>query len=100
MKASEIKPGMRNIDLELKIIEMDEPREFDTEKGQGKVATAVGKDDSGKVKISFWDEEIDRIEEEDTVEIQSGYSRLFKDEVHVSVGRYGDLEVLSDSEKS
>jgi len=100
MKASEVKPGMRNLDLELKIIQMDEPREFDTEKGQGRVVTAIGEDDSGEVKVSFWDDEIEKIEEGDIVNIQSGYSRLFKDDVHVSVGRYGELEVLSDSQKS
>ncbi len=100
MKASEVKPGMRNITLELKIVDIGEPHYFENEKGEGRVATATCEDDSGEVKVSLWDDEIDKVDVGDNIRIESGYSRLFKDKVHVNVGRYGELEVLNSSKNS
>ncbi len=94
MKASEVKPGMRNVSLDLKVVEKGEPHSFNTDKGKGRVATAVCEDDSGKVKISLWNDEIEKIEVGDKIHIENGYSRLFKDEVHVSAGKYGELKVI------
>lgn len=100
MKASRVKPGMRNLDLELKVIDKEEPHSFESEKGEGKVATAICEDDSGKIRVSLWNEDIDRVEIGDKIRIKSGYSRLFKDEVHVSAGKYGELQVLNNSNKA
>ena len=96
MKASEIKPGMRNIDLDLKVVEKEEPHSFQSDSGEGRVSTTVCEDDSGKVKVSLWNEEIDKVEVGDRIRIEGGYSRLFKDEVHVSAGKYGELKVVDD----
>ena len=96
MKAGEIMPGMRNIDLDLKGVEKEEPHSFQNDSGEGRVATTVCEDDSGQVKVSLWNDEIDKVEEGDRIRIEGGYSRLFKDEVHVSAGKYGELKVLSD----
>lgn len=94
MKASDIKPGMRRIDLDLKIVELEEPRPYLSRAGrEGKVTTAIGEDDSGRIKISLWNKDIDRVKVGSTVRIRNGYARLFRDEVHVSAGMYGKLEV-------
>jgi len=86
---------MRRIDLELTIVEMEEPRPYMKRDGtQGKVTTAVGEDDSGRIKLSLWDSEIDRVKVGNRVRITNGYARTFKNEVHVSAGMYGRLDVL------
>ncbi|MDI6820354.1 MAG: hypothetical protein QMC89_05580 [Candidatus Hodarchaeaceae archaeon] len=94
MKASDVKPAMRNIDLDLKIVEIEEPRSYIGRSGrEGRVTTAVGEDDSGRIKISLWDNDIDKVKVGSLVRIRNGYSRLFRDEVYVSAGMYGRLEV-------
>lgn len=100
MKANRVKPGMKNLDLELKVVDKEEPYSFESDKGEGRVVTAICEDDSGKIKVSLWDDEIDRVEVGDKIKIESGYSRLFKDEVYVSAGRYGELKVLDESMNS
>lgn len=95
MKAIEVRPDARRIDMELKIVEMEEPRTYTSRTGkEGRVTTAVGEDDSGRIKISLWDADIDRVKVGNRVKITNGYARLFRDEVHVSAGIYGKLEVL------
>ncbi|MBS3815070.1 MAG: DNA-binding protein [Hadesarchaea archaeon] len=101
MKASEVKPGMRSIDLELEVIEKSDPHSFVSNKsGEGRVSTAVCEDDSGEIKVSLWNEDIDKVEEGDQIRIKDGYSRLFQDEVHVSAGKYGELEVIGEGKES
>jgi replication factor A1 len=95
LKAREVRPDMRRIDLELRILEMEEPRTYLRRDGrEGRVTTAVAEDDTGKIKVSLWDSEIDRVKVGDKIRITNGYARLFRNEVHVSAGIYGRLEVL------
>lgn len=94
MKANDVKPEMRRIDLDLKIVEIEEPRPYVSRAGrEGRVTTAIGEDDSGRLKISLWDNDVDRVKVGNTVRIRNGYARLFRDEIHVSAGMYGKLEV-------
>ncbi|KXA91002.1 hypothetical protein AKJ57_02890 [candidate division MSBL1 archaeon SCGC-AAA259A05] len=95
MKADDVKPGMRNLDLELKVVDMEEPHTFEKKGKQGKVVTAVCEDDSGRVKVSLWDEDVDRVETGDRIRVEGGYSRLFKGELRVSAGRHGEIVVLT-----
>ena len=95
MKASDVRPEMRRVDLDLRIVEIEEPRPYVSRTGrEGRVTTAIGEDDSGRIKISLWDKDIDRVKVGCTVRIRNGYARLFRDEVHVSAGMYGRLEVV------
>jgi replication factor A1 len=95
VKTSDVKPEMRRVDLDMKIVEIEEPRSYASRTGkEGRVTTAIGEDDSGRIKISIWDKDIDRVKVGNTVKIRNGYARLFRDEVHVSAGIYGKLEVV------
>ena len=95
MKVSDVRPEMRRIDLELKVLEIEESRTYTRRDGQeGRVTTAVAEDETGKIKISLWDADIDRVKVGNNIKITNGYARLFRNEVHVSAGIYGKLEVL------
>ena len=55
MKARDVRPKMRHIDLDLKIVEIEEPRTYVRKDGrEGRVATAIGEDDTGRIKVSIW----------------------------------------------
>ena len=96
MKASDVKPGMQRMELELTIVEMEAPRAYTKRDGrEGRVASAIGEDDSGRIKVSLWDADVDRVKVGNKIKITNGYSRAFRDEVQVSSGLYGKLEVLS-----
>ncbi len=94
MKVSELKPGMRRVDLAGKILEISAPREVTTRAGeQSRVATAVLSDDSGSVKLTLWNEQIDQVATNDQVIIENGYVTSFRGETQLNVGRYGRLNV-------
>ena len=94
MKISELRPGTKNVNITVKIEEIEPAREVQSRTGeQLRVANAVASDDSGKVKMSLWNEDIDRVKANDTITIDNGYVSSFRGEIQLSVGKYGKLSV-------
>lgn len=96
MKIIELKPGMKRVDIAAKVLELSESREVTTRTGeQSRVVTAVVTDESGTVKLTLWNEQIDQVKVNDTVAIENGYVTSFRGETQLNVGRYGKLTVQS-----
>jgi len=94
MKISELKPGMRRVEVEAKVLNLSEAREVTTRAGeQSRVATADVTDDSGTVKLTLWNEQIDQVKVNSSVKIENGYVTSFRSETQLNVGRYGKLTV-------
>lgn len=95
MQISEIKDGMRRVDVEGQISETAEPRNVNLKSGgEARVAEYVLKDDSGTVKLVLWDDQIDQVHKDDKVKVSNGYTSAFRGEVRLNVGKYGKIEVL------
>jgi replication factor A1 len=95
MKISELKPGMRRVDVAgAKVLEISQPRDVTTRAGeQSRVAEAMVSDDSGTVKLTLWNEQIDQVKVNNSVSIENGYVTSFRGETQLNVGRYGKLTV-------
>jgi len=87
---------MRRVDVEAKVIQKSETREvrssYRNETYQ--VADAIIKDDTGTIKLTLWNEQIDQVNVDDTVKIENGYIRSFRGEIQLNAGKYGKLTVL------
>jgi replication factor A1 len=94
MKISELKPGMKRVDVTANVLSLSETREVTTRAGeQSRVATADVSDDSGTVKLTLWNEQIDQVKVNSSVKIENGYVTSFRGETQLNVGRYGKLTV-------
>ncbi len=94
MKIGELRPGMRAVSIIAKVLEISEARNVTTRRGeQSRVSTAVVSDDSGTVKLNLWNEQIDQVKVENTINIENGYVDSFRGETQLNVGRYGKLTV-------
>lgn len=96
MKIKELKNGMRRINLVAKVLEISEPREV-VSKFDGRVyrvADAIIGDDTGTIKLSLWNEQIELVKVNDTIKIENGYVRTFRGEIQLNVGKFGKLAVL------
>ena len=62
--------------------------------GELKVADAEIKDDSGKVKLTLWNDEINTINIGDKVKILKGWCNEYQGEMSISAGKFGQLEIL------
>jgi replication factor A1 len=96
MKISDLKAGMKRVDIKVKIVEVGEPREVDTKFGHNRVATATVEDETGKTKLSLWGEDIEKVSPDDFVEIKNGYITEFRGELQLNVGQYGKMNVAKE----
>jgi len=97
MKISELQPGQGNVDVEIEIVSIDEPKQFEKYGRTLRVANALAKDDSGQIKLSLWNENIDKVKAGQKVKITNGYVSEFQGERQLSTGKYGSMEILGSS---
>jgi len=94
LKIKELRSGMKKVDVAVNVVEISEPREVVTRYGEShRVATAVVSDESGTIKLSLWDANIDQVKVGDNIKIENGYVTTFRNENQLNVGRFGKLTV-------
>ena len=98
MQIKDLKPKMGNVDVVVDIIDVGAPREFQKFGKPGRVATAIAKDETGDVKLSLWNEDIDRVKAGDKVHISNGYSNEWQGEIQLTTGRMGKMEIVGKSD--
>lgn len=99
MKIKDLQPRQGNVDIVVEIIDMDEPKEFNKGDSQGRVANAMVRDDTGDMKITLWNDQIDQVKVGDKVRIQKGYVNEWQGEKQLTTGKFGTLEIIT-SEKA
>jgi len=94
MKISELKPGQGKVDIDVEIMSLEEPRAFNKFGNEIKVANAIVKDDSGEIKMSFWNQDIDKVKPGMKIKVTNGYVSEFKGEKQLSTGKFGKFEAI------
>jgi len=96
LKIRDLRDEMRRVDVEGKVIQKSETREVNSryKNETYRVADAIIRDDTGTIKLTLWNEQIDQVNVDDTVRIENGYIRSFRGEIQLNVGRYGKLTIL------
>ena len=54
------------------------------------------KDDSGEIKLTLWNDDIDNVNEGDKVHIINGYVNEWQGEMQLTTGKFGKLEVIKE----
>lgn len=94
MKISDIQERQGKIDVEVKVTEKGDVREFQKFGRAGRVCNAKVKDDSGEITLVLWNDEIDMVNIGDDLKITNGYCSEFKGDKQLTAGRFGKLEVV------
>ena len=83
-----------NVDIEIDIVDVGEAREFEKFGRSGKVATAIAKDETGDIKLTLWNEDIEKVKAGDRVKLTNGYVSEWQGEKQLTTGKLGKLEVI------
>ena len=94
MLIEDIQPKQGKINIKGKIIDISEIREFDKYGNKGRVANATLQDESGKITLTLWNSDIDKVKVGDAITIENGYCSEFQGEKQLTAGRYGTLKVV------
>ncbi|HLC61220.1 MAG TPA: hypothetical protein VJJ52_07370 [Candidatus Nanoarchaeia archaeon] len=98
MQVKDLKPKMGNVDVIVDVIDVGVPREFQKFGKPGRVATAIAKDETGDVKLSLWNEDIDVVKAGDKVHISNGYVNEWQGELQLTTGRMGKMEIVGKAD--
>lgn len=100
MKISDLQVGQGNADIEAEVVEVGEPREINKFGRSIRVATATIKDESGTIKMSLWNQDIDKVQAGSRIKVTNGYVNEFQGEKQFTTGKFGKMEVLENSGES
>lgn len=94
MQIKDLVARQGKVDLTAEVVEKAEPRSFNKMGSSGRVANAKIKDATGVVTLTLWNDDIDKVNVGDKVMITNGYVGEWKDELQLSTGKFGKLEVV------
>ena len=94
MNIAELKPRQGNVSIEAEVIDIGETKEFEKFGRKGRVANATIKDGSGEIKLTLWNDDIDKIKKGNKIKITNGYINEFQGEKQLTAGKFGKLEVV------
>jgi len=96
LNIKDLRNGMKRVDVEAQVTEKGNPREVMSRYKDETytVADAVVADETGSIKLTLWNEQIDQVKVNDKIKIENGYVTSFKGEIQLNAGKYGKLTVL------
>jgi replication factor A1 len=95
VKVGELTPTSRAVNVIAKTVSKSEVRSIASGRDGAphRVCDALVGDETGCVYLTLWDDNIEKVNEGDTVSIKNGYVNLFRGNMRLNVGRYGTLEI-------
>ena len=97
-KVNSLKPGLRNLNMTVKIVNIGASRTIVPRRGgRGHlVAEALVGDETGVVILTLWDDQIKKFKAGDTIEIEDGYTTVFKGSLRLNIGKSGKMEKIEN----
>jgi len=93
MKVRDLKPGMRQVNITVKVLNTSDSKQAVTSAGTDHelLELEVG-DNSGSIRLVLWDEKIIHgLRKNDAIMIENGFVTSFKGVWRINVGRYGTI---------
>ena len=98
MQVKDLKPKQGNVDIVIDVVDVESPREFQKFGKPGKVANAIAKDETGDIKLTLWNDDIEKVKAGDKVHLTNGYVNEWQGEMQLTTGRMGKLEVVGKAD--
>ena len=95
----DLRAGMSHVNLKAKVLEVTQPKQVFTRYGNyASLAKAVIEDDTGKIKLCLWNDQIDAVSAGTTVQIENARTSTFKGERQLSLGKTGTVSNIENFE--
>jgi replication factor A1 len=92
----DLQPGMSQVNLKVKILEIEESKQVVTRHGNlAKVAKALIADETGTIKLCLWNRQIASVSTGDTVQIENDQLSKFRGEKLMNLGKKGTLSNIN-----
>jgi replication factor A1 len=94
-KVGELTPDSRAVNVLAKVVSKSEIRSIAAGRDGAahRVSDALVGDETGCVYLTLWDDNIEKVNDGDTINVKNGYINLFRGNMRLNIGRYGTLEI-------
>lgn len=102
MQIKNVCAGMRNVDVVGKVIDKYEVREFESSRGPGKVGSLLMGDETGIIRVVFWNDQaakLEMINNDDVLKLQSGYVRENNNRIEIQLNDRSKVMINPPGEK-
>ena len=96
LKIKEIYSGMRKVSTVGKVVRKFDINEFKKGEGTGKVCSLIIGDETGTMRVVFWNEQVDlldKVNENDIILVKEAYVRDNRGNKEIHLGERGEIEV-------
>jgi ssDNA-binding replication factor A large subunit len=104
MKLNDLRPGMEHVNIRVKLVSLEEPREVETSYGiTHMLVEGLVEDDSGRMGLTVWNERIEqlgRVKVGENVELKDCFVTSFKGVLSVNVGRDSEISSSDSADES
>ena len=86
---------MKRVTVEANVVEKGETRQVKSRYKDETydVADAVVADETGSIKLTLWNEQIDQVDVGNKVKIENGYVTSWSGQLQLNVGKFGTMTV-------
>ena len=98
-KVGDLTPQSKAVNVTAKVVSKTEIREIPMGRDGSphKVSDALVGDETGVVYLTLWDDNIEKVNEGNSVRVENGYVTLFKGNIRLNIGKYGKLEPAKEA---
>ncbi|MEA3429871.1 MAG: SOSS complex subunit B family protein [Nanoarchaeota archaeon] len=96
MAITDLQPRQGKVDIIVEVVSMEDVREFNKFGKSGRVCNANVKDETGSIKLTLWNEDIDKVKPGMKIHIENGYVNEWQGEKQLTTGKFGKLEIVEE----
>lgn len=94
----DLRHGMKKVNLEAKVTEMQEPRVVHTQFGNSALlANATIEDETGAIKLCLWDQQVSSVATGDAIRVENASVFTFKGEKQLRLGKTGTVAITESA---
>ena len=92
MNIRDLKPGMRRVNVRVKVVSVSEPKHVTSGKGvEHELLELEVEDETGSMAMDLWNEKIIPLNSGDILQIENCFITSFKGIWRINVGKYGEV---------
>ena len=93
---SEIQANQEGINIDLTVVSVEEPREFNKYGKILRVVNAIMSDGTDEIKMSFWNDDISKIAPGKRIKLENGFCSEFNGVKQLTAGKNGKFSVVGE----
>jgi replication factor A1 len=92
IKVKDLTPSSKQANLVAKVVNVGERRTVESRFGPARqLSEATIGDETGIVIMSLWEDQIDKVSQDDVIQVSNGYVSLVRGHIRLNVGKYGSF---------